>query len=99
METCRPLAMTGSRPMGANSVVPIPKAPMASASKGQFGFMLGSGTGYAKRTNGRRRQSVPGQGERAMGSRALRIQRIVLSVADLEAATEFYVHAVGFTRI
>ena len=36
METSTPSAMTGSRPIGENSVVPMPKAPIASASSGQL---------------------------------------------------------------
>lgn len=34
IDTCTPSAMTGSRPIGENSVVPMPNAPAASASSG-----------------------------------------------------------------
>jgi hypothetical protein len=34
IETSTPLAMTGNNPIGENSVVPMPNAPIANASKG-----------------------------------------------------------------
>jgi len=34
IDTCTPSAITGSRPIGENSVVPMPNAPAASASSG-----------------------------------------------------------------
>ena len=34
------VAMTGSRPIGANSVTPMPKAPAASASNGGLSFIV-----------------------------------------------------------
>ena len=39
IETSTPLAITGSNPIGENSVVPMPKAPIASASKGKLIFI------------------------------------------------------------
>jgi hypothetical protein len=39
MLTCTPSAMTGSIPMGENSVVPMAKAPMARANKVAEDFM------------------------------------------------------------
>src|SRR5882762_8153300 len=36
IDTCTPSAMTGNSPIGLNSVVPMPNAPMASASSGQL---------------------------------------------------------------
>ena len=39
IETPRSLAITGSRPIGANSVTPMPNAPAASASNGGLSFM------------------------------------------------------------
>ncbi|MNI30106.1 hypothetical protein D3C81_1143650 [compost metagenome] len=39
MLTPTPLAMTGNRPIGVNSVVPMAKAPTASASKAALEFM------------------------------------------------------------
>ncbi len=39
MFTPTPSAMTGSRPIGANSVVPMAKAPTARANKAALEFM------------------------------------------------------------
>jgi hypothetical protein len=36
MDTSTPAAITGSIPIGANSVTPIAKAPVANASNGQL---------------------------------------------------------------
>ncbi|KAG1454205.1 hypothetical protein G6F57_015557 [Rhizopus arrhizus] len=38
MDTFTPSAMTGSRPMGENSVTPMPNAPTASANNGRPAF-------------------------------------------------------------
>src|SRR5690606_11615168 len=38
MPTCTPSAITGSRPMGVNSVVPMANAPVASASRAAVDF-------------------------------------------------------------
>ena len=40
--------MIGNRPMGVNSVTPIPNAPMASASKGQLKPLTLPAVGRAK---------------------------------------------------
>ena len=39
IDTCTPSAITGSKPIGENSVVPMPKAPAASASSGSVALL------------------------------------------------------------
>ncbi|VDL07138.1 hypothetical protein FR5810_03268 [Bordetella pertussis] len=54
MLTCTPSAMTGSSPIGVNSVVPMANAPVARANNAAEDFIAAS---PEKKSNG---DSVPG---------------------------------------
>ena len=89
IETPMPPAITGSMPMGANSVVPIPNAPTANAATGQLSFTPTLPPSKLPRPVG---------ADPMTNARADSIERLVLNTRDLPSACAFYVDALGFSR-
>src|SRR3954453_20793862 len=87
--------MTGSSPIGANSVVPMPKAPTASAASGILRLMvlLPASSGTTEPTNG------CGYGGANQVPCNPRISGIGLITPDLARACAFYRQALGFDPV
>src|SRR4051794_31321067 len=89
--------MTGSSPIGANSVVPMPKAPVASAASGRLRLMglLPAPSGN-RRTNEWLRIEIEEPTNVACNPR---ISGIGLITTDLARACAFYEQALGFDPV
>src|SRR3954464_11074925 len=92
--------MTGSSPIGANSVVPMPKAPTASAVSGRLRLMglLPAPPGTAELTNGSRIERIERE-EPTNGAYNPRIIGIALVTSDLARGGAFYEQALGFDPV
>src|SRR5919112_6587930 len=89
--------MTGSSPIGANSVVPIPNAPTASAASGRLRLMgLFPAPSGDRRTDDWLRTEIE---ESTTVAYNARIIGIALITSDLERACAFYEQALGFDPV
>src|SRR5215212_960783 len=89
--------MTCSSPIGANSVVPMPNAPTASAASGRLRLMcLLPAPSWNRRTGEWLRIEMK---ERIMVAYNARIIGIALITTDLARACAFYEQALGFDPV